>query len=354
MVIHLADLLTKATEAYAQKKPFVFYRKPNEKKIIAQFQNDKNEINSDEFSSSGFLFAPFDDNKTSIFFPEKLSDSYESIYTDLSFDSANNLIEVSDSSTEKDNHIKIVERAVNAIHNKQFEKVVISRKEQIQIENFELKKTFYLLLNTYPTAMVYCWFHPKYGLWMGATPELLCNIENNYFKTMALAGTQVAENKEDVCWSEKEKTEQQLVTDYIVDVLKSEINNVEVSDPETVKAGKLWHIRTRLSGVVSDSQKIKSVLKKLHPTPAVCGMPKDKAKIFIVENEAYDREFYTGYLGPVSENQQLDLYVNLRCMKIEEKTISIFVGGGITKDSIPLNEWQETVAKATTMKNVLF
>lgn len=354
MVIDLFDLLTKATEAYAQNKPFVLYRKPNDNILIAQFQQKINEVKSDNIHSSGFLFAPFDTNETSIFYSDKLADCFESTVSDLFFSSTINRIEVSDNSIEKNNHIKIVEKAINAIRKKQFEKVVLSRKEQIRIDKFELQKTFYLLLKTYSTAMVYCWFHPEYGLWMGATPELLCNIENNRFSTMALAGTQVAENKSDVYWSEKEKIEQQLVTDYIVEVLKPEIENVEVSKPETVKAGKLWHIKTNITGDVSDYQKIKSMLTKLHPTPAVCGMPKDITKSFIKENESYKREFYTGYLGTVSENQQLDLFVNLRCMKIEENTISIFVGGGITKDSIPINEWQETVAKATTMKNVLF
>jgi isochorismate synthase len=96
----------------------------------------------------------------------------------------------------------------------------------------------------------------------------------------------------------------------------------------------------------------------LHPTPAVCGLPKEDSKKFIIENENYDRSYYTGYLGELntrSVNNELssDLYVNLRSMQIENENAYVYIGCGITKDSDPEKEWEESVNKSMTMKRVL-
>jgi isochorismate synthase len=94
--------------------------------------------------------------------------------------------------------------------------------------------------------------------------------------------------------------------------------------------------------------------KVLHPTPAVCGTPQKVAKVFIHKNENYDREYYTGFLGPVSGlEDRSDLYVNVRCMKMGTKTAFLYVGGGITEASQPLEEWEETQDKLQTMLQVL-
>ena len=90
----------------------------------------------------------------------------------------------------------------------------------------------------------------------------------------------------------------------------------------------------------------------MHPTPAVCGFPKKESKDFILKNERYDRAFYTGFLGELNMSTS-ELYVNLRCMEIEKESIHIYVGGGITKESDPEKEWNETVAKSKTIKGVL-
>ncbi len=354
MLIDLADLIIKASTAFHQKKAFVLYRKPNENIVHGQFQHFNEVLNYTDFTQSGFLLAPFEKSEPSVFFESKYADCFQSIYTEIYIKENNVIKSTDDLSLAKENHMAIVDKALNAIKNNTFKKVVLSRKEVLNFSNFELSKTFYLLLNKYPTAMVYCWYHPTIGFWMGATPELLFKVKNKQFSTMALAGTQVANNQFDVIWTAKEKAEQQLVTDFIIDAIKTDIENIDVKQPNTVKAGNLWHIKTTINGVVNNEENIKKIITKLHPTPAVCGMPKEKSLTFILENELYKREFYTGYLGTINNNQQIDLYVNLRCMKVENNTISIYVGGGITEDSNAEEEWFETVAKSSTMKNVLF
>jgi isochorismate synthase len=175
-------------------------------------------------------------------------------------------------------------------------------------------------------------------------------------KTVALAGTQLYANE--IVWQTKEKDEQKYVTDFITENLKQFSNTIEVSEPKTVQAGNLVHLKTDISATISKENNGK-IIRKLHPTPAVCGLPKDEAKAFILENEGYNREFYTGFLGELNidfttfRTENSDLFVNLRCMKIENNCAKLFVGCGITKDSNPEKEFFETVNKTQTLKRVL-
>ena len=175
---------------------------------------------------------------------------------------------------------------------------------------------------------------------------------------MALAGTQKWNDSENVIWHQKEQDEQQFVTDFIVNELHNKIDNLEITKPYTVKAGKLLHLKTDISGILKQDTNLKNIIQILHPTPAVCGFPKEVAKQFIIENENYNRQFYAGFLGELNKDfdtneNKTDLFVNLRCMKIENNTINFYAGGGITKDSIPEKEWEETVNNTNTMKSCI-
>jgi isochorismate synthase len=217
----------------------------------------------------------------------------------------------------------------------------------------EVLVIFKKMLEAYKNAFVYLWFHPEIGLWMGATPEkLLTSFEGN-FKTMALAGTQKYNGTVNVIWQNKEKQEQQYVTDFMLENLKESVESLDVTAPFTVQAGNLLHIRTDISGKLKSADSLENLINILHPTPAVCGLPKAVAANFIMENEGYDRAYYSGYLGELNINNRTSLFVNLRCMQVENRLVTIYVGGGITADSIPENEWEETVSKAEVMKKVL-
>lgn len=237
--------------------------------------------------------------------------------------------------------------------------MVVSRKEIVDLVKFDLVLIFEKLIQSYPTAFCYCWFHPKIGLWMGATPERLLKSNNNNFDTMSLAGTQKIHGAKEVVWEKKEMEEQQFVTDFILRNLKDLTSEVSVSSPYTTQAGTLAHIKTDIEGVINENSSLKQVVSVLHPTPAVCGLPKESAKDFIIENEGYDREYYTGFLGELNKqgynNEELksDLFVNLRCMQIKDNQAHLYMGCGITKDSIPEKEWKESVNKSVTMKKIL-
>ena len=184
---------------------------------------------------------------------------------------------------------------------------------------------------------------------MGATPERLITMSGHRLQTMALAGTRPYGSSE---WGNKEKEEQEFVVREIVNTLKqySPQELIKYADTETIRAGHLEHLRTTIKAELSISP-IDSA-QALHPTPAVGGVPKQMALEFIDLHEQLDRSLYSGFLGAVSP-EQTSLYVNLRCMSIQDYMATVYVGAGITEKSDPQNEWQELLQKANTMGSIL-
>jgi len=370
--MNLNDFFISAENQFEDALPFVLYRKPNSSVVKGFFQENDVVYTSDELTESGFIFSPFNAEETSVLIPLEQSDVLEINYSENA--STENKLkndETSTSSKAKNEHVKLVSKAIQSIKNNAFKKVVVSRKETIDLKETNAVVLFKRLLNSYKNAFVYCWYHPKVGLWLGATPETLLSVSGNRFTTMSLAGTQAL--TKNPIWQSKETEEQQLVTNFIVDSLNSKVDKLTLGKTETIQAGNLLHLRTKISGLLNTN--LKQIVSALHPTPAVCGLPKDVTKQFILKNETYNREFYTGFLGELNLKEEKsrntnrrnvensaygsiktvsNLYVNLRCMQLTDTTVSLYIGGGITKDSIPENEFQETVNKAETMKKVLF
>ncbi len=359
---------------FDKKLPFVAYKKPDTSVVKGVLQSDAVIHTSVDFTESGFVFAPFDAENEAFLIPIENSTGIEHEFLPShEFDGATKADQ--SPSNQKEFHVHLVQKAIEAIKNNHLKKVVLSRREAVQPPEANPINLFKKLLHTYTTAFVYCWYHPKVGLWLGATPETLLSIRGNQLKTMSLAGTQPFKGSTDVVWKEKEKEEQQLVTDFIVGSLETSVDTIKVSEIETVRAGNLLHLRTTIqANLKPGTLNLKQLLKAIHPTPAVCGFPKDKAKAFILEHEGYPREFYAGFLGELNlketttrntnrrnvENNAYavskkvsNLYVNLRCMQLKDEHVYLYVGGGITKDSDAVMEWEETVHKSQTIKRIL-
>ena len=198
---------------------------------------------------------------------------------------------------------------------------------------------------------------PGLGCWIGASPELLFKKNKQDITLVALAGTQARteESTSTVKWDEKEIIEQEIVTDYLKNLLHDfDIHQFQQDGPETVQAGAVLHLKTIFTIPESGlSERAGAFINKLHPTPAVWGQPKTDALNIINKLEGYEREYYAGYLGPVVQNGNAELYVNLRTMKAIDDKLMIYVGSGITVDSIPINEWEETCMKAMTLQSII-
>ena len=338
------QIFEKIQHLLSSQNPFVCYVKPNENVWDLLIQ-ETNEIVV--FSGqSGFVFIPFNVGISVVIPFEK------NTFLQGEIDTIDKKIveEFTSESNQKDSFENLVAKGVAAIKNHEFDKVVLSRKIVLK-EEISIIASFQNLIATYPTAFRYLFFHPKVGLWMGATPEQLVKINQNQFETVGLAGTQLyAEN---VIWEAKEIEEQQFVTDYIVSKVKDKVKQYTVSDAKTVKAGNLVHLKSYISGEINDNFNANNLVEALHPTPAVCGLPKENAINFILKNEGYNRKYYSGFLGEWNKDNQTDLFVNLRCLEIENDVVNIYVGCGITKDSNPEKEYIETENKSMTMRNVL-
>ncbi|GGF75727.1 chorismate-binding protein [Wenyingzhuangia marina] len=335
--------------AFEAKKPFVAYKNPNENKVHVIIQKNDELIEFDDFNSSGYVFAPFNsDEKAYLIQPDLyFTDEVKSFEFDSEF------IENKEQEVEKSTHINIVKNAIKTIQDTEVSKIVVSRKEEVSVSDFNLLEVYNKLMSKYPNAYVYVWYHPKVGLWMGATPETLLKVKDGHFSTMALAGTQAFKGNLNPVWGAKELEEQQMVADFIKQHLENVVESLELSEVETVKAGSLLHLKTNITGKIHQQKDIASLVKLLHPTPAVCGLPKELSKMFILENENYNRSFYSGYLGNINMNNETSFFVNLRCFQFINNTIVLYVGGGITAESIAEKEWEETVAKSQIIKAVL-
>ncbi|WP_165749610.1 chorismate-binding protein [Cellulophaga sp. Z1A5H] len=366
----LHDLFYKAKNHFKASKPFVLYRKPSESTVNGVFQKDDVLHYVEDFSKTGFIFAPFNTDDRIVLLQSDERHEAEYIASESIKDLAS--LSVVQDDAQKEFHINLVQKAIEAIENAGVKKVVLSRKLEVGTRKSAFT-LFDALLASYSNAFCYLWYHPKVGLWLGATPEILLRTENKQLKTMSLAGTKKVEEGKAPVWGTKELEEQKLVTDYIVAALESSVDNLTISETESVRAGSLWHLRTSVSGRLA-TYNLKEIIAALHPTPAVCGLPKAQAKAFILENENYAREYYTGFLGELNfkeenfrssnrrnrENQAYktvknttSLYVNLRCMQLKDKKALVYVGGGITHESDPEKEWEETAAKSNTMLKVV-
>ena len=256
---------------------------------------------------------------------------------------------------EEENQNDYQEKLANVIgfiKQNNLSKLVISRRELLNYNGLQinLTQTFLNLCKAYPNAFVY--FFIKEGkCWMGAFSEILgkFNKKNSQFETMSLAGTiSVNDN-----WTKKEIEEQKPVTNFIRNVLGKFSENMEQSETYDHVSGNIKHLRTDFKAQITQ-ENLENIISELHPTPAVCGIPKDLCQNAIEQFEKYPRKLYAGYIK-VETEEYIQYFVNLRCAEFFKNAALIYVGGGITAESSVEKEWQETELKAEAiLKNVAF
>lgn len=274
-------------------------------------------------------------------------------------------------SPKKENFLYWVNASIQEIKKGNFQKVVLSRTDEVALDaNYSTLHFFESLCQAYPKAFVSAFYMPTLQqTWICATPEVLVSQSSEgIFKTISLAGTQSALtqeeqiiNPQDARWSQKEIEEQAFVSRYIIECFKKiRLREYIENGPKTIQAGNLLHLKTEY---IVDTQALNFpqlpgiMLSLLHPTSAVCGTPKEAAIDWINQAESHDREFYSGYVGPVNLNNEIYLFVNLRTVKIMKNVngylATYYAGCGITEDSDPEKEWEETEMKCQTLLRIL-
>lgn len=344
--------------------PFVSYSLPNETNTLTWIQlsgkfNFFESIHEVE-DKAGFIYAPFHRRTNfplAFFEPELIFESEnfaDSLINEISVMPAM-YPEYGIEKTYEVSHEDYLKQAnfYKQSFDQNFRKAILSR---IQIEekptSFDTGKLFINLQSKNPNAFCHLINIPGAGIWAGASPETLLRIDETEATTISLAGTKA---DADTQWSDKEIEEQKIVTDYIENTFnKFGIDNFEKEDIQNLQAGNLIHLATKFN---FKSQylggRLTEFLSELHPTPAVCGLPKEQALELIYKTEMHNREYYAGYCGPINYKTKTDLFVNLRCMKILPDQLALYVGGGLTAKSDPEKEWEETVLKSQTLLKLL-
>lgn len=252
--------------------------------------------------------------------------------------------------TPKNDFTNAVEVAKSRIHGGSLEKVVLSRTRTVPLAKEELATLFTQACRERAHAFVVLMHTPEHGTWLGASPERLILAEEDHLRVDALAGTMASDDAptDPAAWGGKERNEQQLVINSVLETFeRCGVQNTVAFPPEAVGAGEVVHLRSRIEADLGQST-LSDVVLALHPTPAVCGTPRDAAREFIQQHEAHDRGCYTGFWGPWYPDGRTELYVNIRCLRHADGRATVYSGAGITAGSDPQKEWEETEQKAQT------
>ena len=241
-----------------------------------------------------------------------------------------------------------------------FRKIVLARcADEESTEAIPPLQLFHRACMLYPRMFIALVSTAKSGCWLTATPEILLEGKADAWRTIALAGTMKLEGEhlagegETATWSTKNIQEQRIVATYITECLERFTGEFHEEGPRTVRAANLVHLRSDFTFSLPDNRHLGDLLHALHPTPAVCGLPKRETFEFIIHNEHTPRCYYSGFMGMLDPEEDTHLYVSLRCMNIEGNRYHLYAGGGLLKDSREEQEWQETEAKLETMRNIL-
>ena len=356
-----------------QDRSFSVYHIPGNKTITFAIQQEGTpeylENLSELNGKDGFLIAPFEvTTRTPIVLlhPDVVLEGENHILTFL-----NNVFEKTPPSdmppilpedkqtTGKSDSFSTYKKAFelfqSALRSNTCEKIVLSRTLNLPKPlGFSAGKTFKEACEAYPEAFIYLCHTPKTGTWLGSSPELILSGEKKSWHTVALAGTmKVSTENETIIWDEKNIREQHIVADYLENKLNSHHLICTKNGPYASKAGRMMHLKTEFNFQMNHHDQIGNLLESLHPTPAVCGYPKEKAYRLIIDKEGYDRTYYSGLIGELSNKSKTNLYVNLRCMQIRSDILTFFAGGGLLSSSELESEWEETEEKLQTMLSLI-
>lgn len=326
------------------KIPFVAY-KFGGKDMLSCITGSSEKIRSGELDKkNGFIFMPFDSSENGIHIKPQKKIIAKAVIQPTFNDYIQN-IQINFQNKERE-FVSYVSKVIRNIKKLKLRKIVASTCLEYKIQDVSESEIFMRLISLNPSAFCYMFFSEETGIWIGASPEQLVEIKNNNLTAHALAATKTNHNQK---WSDKEYSEQQIVLNDMINNLAGNCDDISISKLETISAANLFHLRNSITAKMTG--KISEIINSLHPTPAVAGSPKQSSIEYILKNEKYNRKYYTGYLGIINKNE-CNLFVNIRCAQVIGNKLKIFVGAGITHESIPQNEWNEILEKSKTILRI--
>lgn len=305
---------------------------------------------------AGYVFAPFDikGKHPILLFPPETEDTWSvaDVHADLHIAYTDN----ADESFAA--YRKAFDECMQRLQQGHVHKIVLSRTLRLQLSAAlspsALRELFVTACQQYPHSFVALVQPSRGSVWLIATPEVLLESVSEGLHTMALAATMSIEEARGLKpeeWSDKDREEQHIVSEYIRHRLQSIGIQPSVSALQTLTAGQIVHLCTHFT--LPLPLHIGPLVQALHPTPAVCGHPSEQAASILATEEHHDRAYYAGFSGPVGLDCGTHLYVTLRCMEMWGTSACLYAGGGLLPASICAKEWTETLRKLKTMLHVL-
>lgn len=247
-----------------------------------------------------------------------------------------------------------VKEVLDLIEKGVYEKVVLSRMIELHLDNEPVLTPLLMQLGKkYPDCYLFS-FHSGKSTFFGASPEKLIKFTNGTLETDALAGSAPRGKTEDedialekeLLSSKKNLLEHNMVIKYLNNQLLEFAEEIEYSNsPNIKKYLNIQHLWTPIRVKLKPQKQLFNILENLHPTPAVCGIPKSDTINFIKKNEDYSRGLYTGILGWFNLNGEGEFFVPLRSALLKKKNVYAFAGSGLVEGSDPTVEYKETELK---------
>lgn len=257
---------------------------------------------------------------------------------------------------------EVVHKAINEIKNQRVNKIVLAREMRLKLNKkaeigVMLKKLLEMQSNSYVFA-----FEQGEDCFIGATPERLVKVNERLLLSACLAGTaprgKTASEDKKISEMLLNDTKNRAEHDYVVEMIRSKIedycDNVQIPlEPVIYPLKNLQHLYTPVTATLKNGSSIFRIIKQLHPTPALGGMPREQSIAFIREHELLDRGWYGSPIGWLDSNQNGEFAVGIRSGLVQGDEVSLFAGCGIMQDSDPEAEYEETNIKFLPMLSVL-
>mgnify|MGYP001495683255 FL=1 len=251
---------------------------------------------------------------------------------------------------------KQISAAIKLINDGCIEKLVLGSKLIFQLKKkLNIIQILHKLRLSQANACRYLWKRNKENMIFGASPEKLFSLKEKVLQLEAIAGTEkIGFDMETLLRSDKNLREHNFVINYLIENLKFlNIRNYKKGEIKVKKFGNIAHLCTLISAEVNKICPF-VLLEKLHPSPAVCGFPKEKALDYLDSLENFDRGNYASPFGWVDVEGNADFRVALRGARILNGEIEFIAGSGLVKGSICEKEIDEIKLKLASLANLIF
>jgi len=319
--------------------------------IILTYQNENH---------VGYFNFLVENNNKLEYYSEKLINHLEKL-SEIDSDSKDTpsfKIAVEPEKNDSDNWFAICNDALKHLENGDVSKLVLSRKYNLNIYG-ELNWDLLLqqLNQRFPDCYLFFIKRDK-SIFFGSSPEMFLKVSNGIVEVESMAGSAARSKKSEtdsefekfLSTSEKNHWEHLFVTNFITDVLVNFSKNVRVIEEKQIrKLDNIQHLITKISSELNSTENLFELIDSLFPTPAVCGVPKEKALRLIRKLETHDRGFYSGLVGLFDFENNCELAVSIRSALVKKNRVTAFAGAGLVIKSDPQEEYLETNLKLNTI-----